>query len=261
MEYSTYKIVRGIYQGTETELITIPSDVVLLTGGSHDIGRSLHNGHLHYIGYVKAPYEEVAEKCNGLSVTVQKFREDDCFITIHDIKFLEESPKKIINPDVMSPNQYANSLAKWNKTVGVGRYGDEYEFIAYWENNGKLVNMSKIVNIKSEYNIQLNTVWNSSCLKDIRIVEQTTINLAVLCLSCNFTKAKSVIVNGHIANAYWIKLLKNVLSPFGIITGRDEEVNFNDIDIDKLYNMFQEFNKTNKLDYKKADAIMHMKEI
>ena len=261
MEYNTYKVIRGAYHGTETEFITIPSDMVLLTGGSHDIGRSLHDGHLHYIGYVKAPYEEVAEKCNSLSVLTHKFRKDDCFITIHDIKFLEDSPKKIINPDVMSSSQYTNNLAKWNKTVGVGHYGDEYEFVAFWENNGKLANMSKIINIKSEYNIQLNIVWNSRCLKDIRIIEQDSINLAMLSLEIPCVKAKSVIVNGHIANAYWIKLLKNVLTPFGIVTGRDREVNSNDIDLDKLYNMFQEFNKTGKLDYKKADAIMRMKEI
>lgn len=264
MGYSTYKIVRGVYQGTETSFITIPSDMILVTGGSHDIGGFLSNSHLHYIGYVKAPYEEVAEKCNSLAVTVQEFRKDDCFILIHDIKFIDTPTNEIINPDVMKLSQYANKISKWNISAGINTYDNKYEYCAFWSKNGKLIKMSQIKFIKSEFDIQVNSVWNASNIDDklgLRIAEQETIKLDALCLPGGYTKTRGIMVNGHIANAYWIKLLKNVLSPFGIITGRDEEVNFNDIDIDKLYNMFQEFNKTSKLDYKKADAIMHMKEI
>ena len=264
MEYKTYKVVRGVYHDTEISSITIPSDMILVTGGSQDIGRVLHDGHLNYIGYVKAPYEEVAEKCDGLAVTVQEFRKNDCFILIHDIKFVDTPTNEIINPDTMKPGQYTNKIGKWNLDMGIGTYVNDYEYCAFWSKNGKLIKMSQIKFIKSESNIELNTVWNVSNIddeEDLRIVEQETVNLDALCLSGGYTKTKGIMVNGHIANAYWIKLLKNVLSPFGIVTGNDREVNSNDIDLDKLYNMFKNFISNGGLDGKKADAIMNMTEI
>lgn len=264
MEYNTYKVVRGIYNGTETSSVTIPSNMILVTGGRHDIGHILSDGHLHYIGYVKAPYEEIAERCNSLAVTVQKFRKDDCFVLINDVQFVDTPTNEIINPDEMTIGQYANKISKWNLDIGIGSYENRYEYCAFWSKNGKLVKMSRIEFIKSEFNIELYSVWNTSSTNDnlnLRIVEQETTKLEALCLPGGFTKTKGIMVNGHIANAYWVKLLKNVLTPFGIIIDRDREVNSNDIDLDKLYIMFQKFNRTSKLDYKKADVIMHMEEI
>ena len=264
MEYNTYKVVRGVYHGTEISSITIPSDMTLVTGGSHDIGRVLHDGHLNYIGYVKAPYEEAAEKCNGLAVTVQEFRKNDCFVLIHDIKFIDTPTNEIINPDIMKPGQYANKIGKWNLDANIGTCDSKREYCAFWSKNGKLIKMSHIKKITSEFNIELNTVWNVSNIddeEDLRIVEQETVNLDVLCLPGGYTKTKGIMVNGHIANAYWIKLLKNVLTPFGIIINSDREVNSNDIDLDKLYNMFKNFIVNGGLDGRKADAIMNMSEI
>jgi hypothetical protein len=264
MEYNTYKVIRGIYNGTEESFITIPSDMTLVTGGSHDIGNGLHNGHLNYIGYIKAPYEEVAEKCGGLAVTVQKFRNNDCFAFIHDIRFVDTVTNEIINPDEMKISQYTNKISKWNLDVGIDSYDNRYEYCAFWSENGKLIKMSQIKFIKSEFDIELNTVWNTSNIDDnvdLRIVEQETTSLNGLCLPGGYTKTKGIMVNGHIANAYYIKLLKNTLTGFGIAVGMDREVNSNDIDLDKLYNMFQNFIRTNKLDGKKADAIINMTEI
>lgn len=264
MEYNTYKVVRGIYGGTEESFITIPSNMILVTGGSHDIGKLLSNGHLHYIGYVKAPYEEVSEKCDSLAVTVQKFRKDDCFVLIHDIRFVDTPTNEIINPDEMKIGQYTNKIAKWNMEIGYDSYDNKYEYCAFWSENGKLIKMSKIKFIKSEFNIELNTVWNTSNIDDnvdIRIIEQETTKLDALCLPGGYTKIKGIIVNGHIANAYYTKLLKNVLTGFGIVVGNDKEVKSNDIDLDKLYNIFQNFIRTNEFDGKKADALMNMTEI
>jgi hypothetical protein len=265
MEYKTYKVVRGIYGGTEESFITIPSDMTLVTGGKRDIGRFLCGGHLNYIGYVKSPYEEVTERCNGLAVTVQKFRKDDCFVLIHDIKFVDMPTNEIINPDEMKIGQYANKISKWNvDVVGIDTYENKYEYCAFWSENGKLIKMSQIKFIKSEFNIELNTVWNASDIDDniaIRIVGQETAKLDGLCLSGGYTKIKGIMVNGHIANAYYTKLLKNVLTGVGIVTINDREVKSNDIDLDKLYNMFQNFIRANKLDGKKADALMNMTEI
>lgn len=261
MEYKTYKVARGVYGGTEIEFITIPSDMVLLTGGSNDIGHFLHYKNFHYIGYAKAPYEELCEKCEGLAVSIQKFRKDDCFVLIHDIRFIDTPVNKIINPDEMKPSKYTNEIGKWNQEVGIGY---KYEYCAFWSKDGKLIKMSQIQKITSEFNIQLNTVWNTSNVddtRDLRIIEQETVDLDKLCLPGGYNRIKGIIVNGHIANAYHIKLLKNVLTPFGITVGMDKEVNSNDIDLDKLYNLFQDFIEKDELDCKKADALINMREI
>lgn len=72
--------------------------------------------------------------------------------------------------------------------------------------------MSQIKFIKSEFDIELNTVWNAGNIDgnvDLRIVEQETTSLNSLCLPGGYTKIKSIMVNWHIANTYYTKLLKN----------------------------------------------------
>lgn len=211
MEYKTYKVIRGCYGGTIAEVITVPSEITLVTGGSNDVGEGLTDGHLHYIGYVNAPEEEVSKNCNvGGAVSVQKFRENDCFILLHDVRFVDKPNGTIINPDEMTNQDYSSILRNWNKEIEIDIPDNCFEYIAFWKPNGKLIKMSKIAKITSEFDIQLNSVWNHSSLvdQDVRAIEHETVELSALCLPGGFTKIKGVVVNGNVADAYYQTLLK-----------------------------------------------------
>lgn len=262
MEYKNYKVIRGVYGGTAAEFITIPSTLTLVTGGKHDIGGSLTDGHLHYIAYVNAPEEAVAKNCDGYAVSVQKFRENDCFILIHDVRFVDNYDGLIINPDEMRKGIYAKSLSDWNQEIGIDIPSNDFEYVAFWKLNGKLIKMSKITKITSEFDIQLNSVWNHSDIynSDVRMVEQENIELSALCLPRGFAKTKGIMVNGDVANAYYQTLLRNVLNKYGVMVHPNQKIKWIE-NLDHLYDILKEFVDGGDLDGEKVDKVMKMIEV
>lgn len=154
VNFKQYEVKRGVYRGTITETITIPSDIVYLTGGEHDVGHFLSNGHCHYIGIVKGDYQTILDQNKGFSVSVHKFNSEYCFVVLTDVQFISEAPK-IINPDILSENQYNERLAEWNSQINFNKY-----YIAFYSKDFKLIKMAKIQQIKSENIINTCSVYN-----------------------------------------------------------------------------------------------------
>ncbi len=241
INFKQYKVKRGVYNGTITETVTIPSDIVYLTGGSHDIGHSLSHGHCHYIGIVKGDYNDISKQVKGLAVSIHNFNKEYCFVTLFDVQFVSEAPD-IINPDILSENEYSKKLAEWNSQIDFNKY-----YIAFYSKELKLVKMAKIHQIKSENKIEVYLVhiyneFNTDIKSES--IELTNMNLGSFMLDGYSTNNIGKVVEGELANKYWNTLIYNVLKP----------LNLNFIDVTKLDILqLSEMNRA----YKIADDFIH----
>lgn len=262
MKLKTYEVYKGTYNGVVSDTVTIPSDIVYLTGGKHDIGSGLHKKHncLHYIGIVKGEdYDKLAKSVDGPMVDVVKFNDEYCFITLNDLAFKFEAPE-IINPDEMSEKEYEDKLYKWNLQIDFPRY-----FVAFYSKDMRLLMMVKIKQIRSEFDIQVNVV-HSRCgidLTENKSIEQDIFELDDFCLPGSFRNYIGRVVEGEVANLYWNKLIWEVLKPFNFYHLDFKELNKIDEnlkDIDEAYKMVDEFIHKNKpLDGKTLEDLMYMR--
>lgn len=213
INFKQYKVKRGIYGGIELTTVTIPSDIVYVTGGKHDVGHSLSNGHLHYIGIVKGNYDDVSKHIKGLATSVHKFNGEYCFVTLSDVQFISQAPE-IINPDILSESQYIEKLNEWNSQIDFNKY-----YIAFYTKEMKLAKMAKIQQIKSEYEIDTCLVHTSNefntSLK-FESIELSNMDLRSFCLDGYSINIIGKVVEGEIADKYWNTLIYNVLKPLNL---------------------------------------------
>lgn len=215
METKEYKIERGVYGGkTEECTIRLPLNITLVTGGKNDTECGLVDGHLNYIGIVKESYDEIEEPLSDFPVILTKLCKDLSFITIHDIKFIGESPN-IINPDEMDEKTYESELTKWNNENFLGDYGVE-SYIAYYDDEFRLTKMSQIRKIISEFNIRVNIVYNNSDdgQYEYRAIEQDYTSLRGLRLDgfgIYENQLAGQFVSGNAACSYWRTLIQRTL--------------------------------------------------
>lgn len=219
METKEYKIERGVYGGkTEECTIRLPLGITLVTGGKNDTDCGLMDGHLNYIGIVKEDFDEIEEPLSDFPVILTKLCKDLSFITIHDIKFIGESPN-IINPEEMDEPTYKHELTKWNNENFLGDYGVE-NYIAYYDDEFRLIKMSQIRKIISEFNIRVSTVYNLSDdgQHEYRAIEQDYTSLRGLILDGFGIYEKQLagqFVSGNVARSYWSTLIQNTLETLG----------------------------------------------
>lgn len=215
METKEYKIERGIYGGkTEECAIRLPLGITLVTGGKNDTECGLMDGHLNYIGIVKGDFGEIEEPLSDFPVILTKLCKDLSFLTIHDIKFIGESPI-IINPDEMDEKTYNSELTKWNNANFLGYYGIE-SYIAYYDEEFRLIKMTQIRKIISEFNIKVNTVYNRSDdgQYEYRAIEQDYTSLNRLRLNgfgLYEHQLAGQFVSGNGACSFWRTLIQNTL--------------------------------------------------
>lgn len=247
MKLKTYEVYRGTYNGIIDDTIRIPSDIVYLTGGKNDIGHGLHKDCLHYIGIVKSKdYDKLSESVNGCMVDVIKFNNDYCFITLNNLAFKSDAPE-IINPDVLSEEDYKDKLCKWNMQINFPMY-----FVVFYSKEMRLVKMVKIKQIRSEFDIQTSVVYSRSDFdsdREHKAIEQDIYNLDDFCFSGYSRNLIGKVVEGEIAQLYWNKLIWNVLKPFNfyhldfkVLNDIDEKLK----DIDEAYKMVDDFIYRNK---------------
>lgn len=223
MKTKEYKIERGVYEGkTEECTIRLPLDITLITGGKNDMGNGLMDGHFHYIGIVREDYEKIEEQLSDFPVILTKLCKDLSFLTIHDIKFIGESPN-IINPDIMDERTYEYELAKWNNANFLGDYGAE-SYIAYYDEEFRLIKMSQIRKIISEFNIRISSVHNRSYNGeyDYRAIERDYTSLDGLRLNGFGLYEKQLagqFVYGNAACSYWKTLIQNTLGTLNSDSG------------------------------------------
>ncbi len=223
MKTKEYKIERGVYGGkTEEHTIRLPLNITLVTGGKNDIGGGLLNDHLNYIGIVKESYDEIEEPLSDFPVILTKLCKDLSFITIHNIKFIGEFPN-IINPDEMDEKTYEFELTKWNNENFLGDYG-VMNYIAYYDNKFRLIKMSQIRKIISEFEIRINTVYNCGYYgkNNYRAIEWEDTDLEGLRIFDSGMYEKNLagqFVSGKAACAYWRTLIQNTLGTLNSDSG------------------------------------------
>lgn len=260
INFKQYKVKRGIYRGTETETINIPSDIVYLTGGEHDVGHFLSNEHCHYIGIVKGDYNNISDQIEGLSVSVYKFNSEYCFILLRDIQFISEAPE-IINPDTLSESQYVEKLAEWNSQIDFNKY-----YIAFYDKNFKLVKMAKICQIKSENEIDACLVYTSNEFDssiEYKSIIWSNMELLGFFLDGYSTNTIGKVVEGELADIYWNTLIYNVLKPLNLDFINIAKLNILQLsEMDKAYKIVNEFIHSNKsFNGKELENLLNMKTI
>lgn len=263
MKLKTYEVYKGTYNGVVSDTITIPSDIVYLTGGKHDIGSGLHTKHdcLHYIGIVKGEdYYELSESINGTMVDVIKFNDDYCFITLNNLAFKFDAPK-IINPDILSEEDYKDKLYKWNLQIDFPRY-----FVALYSKEMCLVKMVKIQQIRSEFDIQVNVVYSRNSFdieQECKSIEQEIYRLDNFCFPGSFNNLMGVVVEGEVAQLYWDKLIWEVLKPFNFYHLNYKELNDIDSklsDTNEVYKIVNDFLHNNKMfDGQDLEDLLYMR--
>ena len=90
MNIKTYKTLYGYYGGPKENNIKIP-DGMKLVYNDGEIGKTLTDGHNHYIGFMKYPDDITEEELDALNTFGQdaiKFG-DLLMITISNTKFIE----------------------------------------------------------------------------------------------------------------------------------------------------------------------------
>jgi hypothetical protein len=218
MNYKTYKVRQGSWNGIYTNTVTLPSDIKLITGGDTDAGSmGLHKGLNHYIGVYKGKETTFRKKCDGLQLRVIPF-DIYCFITIHDIDFIDDKP------DIVTAEEF-NKQVDWS-TYLIANYSEDY----------RLVDMVRITAINSEFNVEYQFINNTAHYineKIIRLgVERT--DLTSIMPSYN-NNGYSKLVSGCIAEKYWDTLLHNTLLPFNVgLNG------VRDVDVDYSYTLWKQ---------------------
>lgn len=211
--YKKYKIKKGFYNIVKDSVITIPSNITYLTGGSHDVASGLHTGCLHYIGIVKEDYDTLYDKVEGPEVSVTKFNDEYCFITLDDMYFSDEAPE-VINPDTIPEDEYLEKLAEWNKQIDFSKY-----YIAFYSKEFSLIKMANILQINSASDIETCIVYNVNDIRDdmpVRMLEQCIMKLDSFYLHGYNHSIIGKVVEGEIASRYWNKLIYNVIKPFNV---------------------------------------------
>lgn len=246
MKFKTYKVKQGQYGGVINSTITIPDGLKLITGGKNDIGPMLNTGNFHYLGIMEGNKEDMYPNLKGLHVYSKQCGKY-VIITIEDVSFIEPYP-------------YLTTADELNKEFDLSKY-----FFVTWSQNLKLINMKKIVKINSEFNIEVLKVTNRDYfgvgnLYMLRIdrEELDTILDGCFSLSDNSPLATKV-VEGEIANDYWLTLINNTTGKFGI------NIPVQSVDIDfpnKLFtNIKHGYDLTDANKWKEIDEYLKMTKV
>jgi hypothetical protein len=234
MNFKTYKVKQGQYQGIVDSTITIPDGLKLITGGLSDIGHGKHDGLYHYLGILKCSIDDIYPELKGLHIDAREYG-DYVVITIHDISFYDKYPYLITADELNSEFDFS-----------------EY-FIITWSCYLKLMNMKKIVRINSESNIDILEVTNTDYLGNGSMIklnpdkEELDLVLNRHFSFSDYAPMRYKVVKGEIAKDYWNTLIYNAIHPFDI------PFNTRLVDLNKCYNLFE------SNDYSELDDYLNMK--
>lgn len=169
MNIKTYKTLYGYYGGPGENDIKLP-DGMKLVYNDGDVGRTLNNGHNHYIGFIKYPddiTEEELDELNTFGQDAVKFG-DLLMITISNTKFIDEPPIYSYQ-DMMSEfelDRYFIAFKTKNMFTDDFIKNGDFSKEAIEKNiiPGKWAEIHKIVNIKGPYSVDLFSItnWNKT---------------------------------------------------------------------------------------------------
>lgn len=167
MNIKTYKALYGYYGGPGENDIKLP-DGMKLVYNDGDVGRTLTNGHNHYIGFIKYPdyiTEEELDELNTFGQEAIKFG-DLLMITISNTKFIDEPPIYTYQEMMKEFELDRYFIAFRTKNMFPEDFIKNGDFSKEAiEKNiipGKWIEIHKIVNIKGPYSVDLFSVvnWN-----------------------------------------------------------------------------------------------------
>ena len=169
MDIKTYKALYGYYGGPGENDIKLP-DGMKLVYNDGDVGRTLTDGHNHYIGFIKYPddiTEEELDELNTFGQDAIKFG-DLLMITISNTKFIDEPPIYSYQ-DMMSEfelDRYFIAFKTKNMFTEDFIKNGDFSKEAIEKNiiPGKWAEIHKIVNIKGPYSVDLFSItnWNET---------------------------------------------------------------------------------------------------
>ncbi len=214
MEYKTYEVKQGQYDGIIDSAITLPDGLKLLTEEGQ-WGEGIHEGHKHYFGIIKGNLDQIGDNLKGLHVYPEQFGEY-VLISILNIKFIEPYP-------------YLISEEEFNEEFDLSSY-----YITRYNNKFNIINMKKIVKIHSQFNIEVLSVDN--CGMNI----YRNVPLDDVLLDNPFNKRIRV-VNGKIAEDYWRTMINETLIGFNLNLEQPNRT----VDLNYIHQLFthEDFNE------------------
>lgn len=222
MEFKTYKVRQGQYDGVVDSTIRIPDKLKLITGGKHDLGNLIHDGNLHYLGIIECDEKSICGELKGLHVYSQQCGKY-VIITIHDISFVEPYP-------------YIITADELNEEFDLSKY-----FIVTWSSDLRILNMKKIVKINSEFNIEVLMAANRDYFNigKMQMIDSHVEELGKIFPRhysySDYSPLAPIVVEGDIANEYWDTLINNVTSKFG------KNIPVKTVDIDFPHKLYKKY--------------------
>lgn len=199
MEFKTYKVKQGGYHEIYDSTVTLPSNLELITGGLDDVGEHKYSELYHYFGIIEGNADTLDKKIDGVTVQIYQFSKY-CFITIHDIKFIDNSPT-IITTDEL------------NSKYDLSKY-----YITYWSKDYDLIGMSKIKKINSEFDIDVLQVYRKYFYvseENNKLLHINNVRFSDLGFD-NIRNFTIKINQGSIAKQYWNYLINDITKEYGI---------------------------------------------
>lgn len=206
MEYKTYKVKQGQYGGIIDSTITIPDGLKLITE-ENQLGRFLHTGNKHYLGAIKGNLDKIGDNLKGLHVYPEQFGEY-VLISILDIEFVEPYP-------------YIISEDEFNEEFDLSSY-----YITQYDNEFRIDNMTKIVKVHSQFNLEMLIVNNSG-------MHTYMYEYLDGILPSPYDK-RAKIVSSKIADDYWRTMINKVIGNFNLHLEQPHRT----VDLDYIHQLF-----------------------
>lgn len=182
MKMKEYKALRGHYNGKDEITITLPENVKF-TYNDGDIGDVCHNGHNHYISFIRlSDYNfDIRKELTNLNrwLHIYKFGNDLILLKLVDILFIDDVPLYSSYQEMMDEFE----LDKYYIIQSKKDMLDEEKFIELYNrqpslldwsetdmNNclikGKIFQISKIIAIRGPYSVKMFSIANGNYFDD-----------------------------------------------------------------------------------------------
>lgn len=208
MEYKTYKVKQGQYGGIIDSTITIPDGLKIITQDDQP-GKWIHEGHKHYLGAIKGSFDQIADNLKGLHVYPVKF-DEYVLISILDIEFVEPYP-------------YLVSEEEFNNEFDLSSY-----YITRYDDDLRIINMKKIVRIRSQFDVQVLVVDRFGIESHIEDIDTIITDGYLL------ERLQPKVVSGKVAKDYWRTMINKTLVRFNLHLEQPHRT----VDLDHVHQLF-----------------------
>lgn len=182
MKIKEYKALRAHYNGKDEITITLPENVKF-TYNNGDIGNMCHNGHNHYISFIRlSDYDfDIRQELTDLNqwLYTYKFGNDLLLLKIDNILFIDEVPLYNSYKEMMDEFElYKYYIIQSKKDMfDEEKFKELYNIIPslldWSETNmnsclikGKIFQISKIIAIRGPYSVKMFSIANGNYFDD-----------------------------------------------------------------------------------------------